>query len=300
MRVLVGLVSFLALAASHGQNFPANDVNRWAYDTLDHLRQCGLLTASLPVTRGGPIQTRYEFGVATYANVTALADRLDEKFAAFANGKRDLASLPKDRVFDQLDRFISHFRKEIASLGTAPEGLSKKVTAGRKRAAELRLLYVSEVSPRARKTFPDIPENHWAHEALYELYKFRLPPNKYVDPDLGRHTGPGPVKSFAHWSEVIEEIVERLPASASLAPVPPDDDVFLGLARLCRFFEPELKGLGANVSDLQQTIDKVIRTVEGRRRPLSDVPHSHWASEAISKLHSAGVLSGYPSGRFGG
>lgn len=296
MRVLVGLVSFIALAASHGQNFPVNDVNRWAYDTLDDLRQCRLLTASLPVTRGGPMQTRYEFGVATYANVTALSERLDEKFAAFASGKRDVASLPKDRLFDQLDRMISHFRKEIASLGTDPEGLSNKVAAGRKRAAELRLLYMSEVSPRARKNFPDIPENHWAYDVLEELYKFDLLPKKFVH--YGRQHAS--VYSFAKWSEIIEETIERLPVSASLAPMPPDDDALFGLARLCRFFEPELRSSGVSVTGLQQAIDKVIRSAEARRRPLADVHGSHWASQAITNLHSAGVLSGYPSGKFGG
>ncbi|MBD2847124.1 FIVAR domain-containing protein [Paenibacillus sp. IB182496] len=50
----------------------------------------------------------------------------------------------------------------------------------------------------------------------------------------------------------------------------------------------EMAAVVANMLELEETPD----------RPFADVPTSHWASGAIAAVRAAGIMSGYPDGRF--
>jgi hypothetical protein len=67
----------------------------------------------------------------------------------------------------------------------------------------------------------------------------------------------------------------------------------------------ELAQLGLEPERIAARIDDsffAVRTLTGQRivAPLVDVPHGHWGERAIAELQGAGVLIGYPDGRFGG
>lgn len=74
------------------------------------------------------------------------------------------------------------------------------------------------------------------------------------------------------------------------------------IERLAVEFTPELlelevpKGFAEEVRQLKVSLAKLLSS----SKPFADVPSNHWAAEATNTLKRAGVLVGYPSGKFGG
>lgn len=82
---------------------------------------------------------------------------------------------------------------------------------------------------------------------------------------------------------------------------------------LLRELEPEIKKLGGNVSKLtnhlnscmpllkklEKQFDKAI-IERGGTALFADVPFRHWAENEIHELRDAGILTGYPDGKFRG
>ncbi len=73
------------------------------------------------------------------------------------------------------------------------------------------------------------------------------------------------------------------------------------IERLAVEFAPELlelkvpAGLAQEVRKLNATLSKVLSSA----KPFTDVPSNHWAADATNTLKRAGILVGYPSGKFG-
>jgi len=71
------------------------------------------------------------------------------------------------------------------------------------------------------------------------------------------------------------------------------------LKRIADEFSPEIKTLGAKPETYYEAVGD-FETLSGglNLMQFADVPKDHWAAKAVLELRQAGIMDGYPSGRF--
>lgn len=184
------------------------------------------------------------------------------------------------------------------------------------------------------KLFRDTPANHWFIEGMALAKKDGIlvgypdglgyfpPPTrdlsavKYLLAVKGYQTF---ARSLLADRETIQKATDGKPLSCDfLSGYRSDWEAFrilpVHFAFLCRAeaeFYPQVRKLRAlepgeipTLAELRRTVNRVMAfgpAVPGQRyQEFTDVPRTHWASEAIRDLRAAGLIDGYPDQTFRG
>lgn len=303
MKPMVALACLMSVGLGHAQNFPESAQNMWVYDTATEFARCGLWPVPYVIQHTGRRPaTRYEIAVSLYINLQPMPEEIDKRIATASKFRT-----PANDAFDDLDRMILTFREELVQIGADWGGLNLKCREARRKAATLRVLRPESNVSNADKYFPDVPENHWAYDIVKNLKKYDLLVQLSSSPFYRFRGG---VATHGEFARSLIVSIPKMPLairSVSQNTNLPEYVLLENLKVLCKEFSREIRGLGADLPTLFRQIDEVQAQIQrtrlvlaGKVPPFPDVPAGHWASGAVETLHSKGLLSGYPSGRFGG
>ena len=139
--------------------------------------------------------------------------------------------------------------------------------------------------PRPPAALETLPADHWAYEALARVQSAEIQIG-YMNDHARR---PRTRSEFA--SDIAAELNKIRPALR--VGIVSHREAKEELARLLREFQPELEGLGVDVSFVLSRLEMAKASA-----PFSDVPSKHWAYWAVEKLRRRGIVTGYPGGTF--
>lgn len=237
-------------------------------------------------------ETRYDKAVAAYA-----AYRNLEETAATITDKEPVGS-PRREWWMQIDGLADmfvEFRPEMASMGvTNPEEIVRKLRRHQSRLAAI---------GAGGNTSPE-----WVYPAMERLRKQGMlvgwpythgprNPTRY-EWAVAAHA------TFMHLKNILSDPMRVHEPADALSGWPEDIDI---LARLFREFRQELTAMQVYEESSNASIQNQLRALRAEAarleklpRPFFDVSTHHWAAGAVRTLKDAGLIKGYPNGRFGG
>ncbi|MGV3614865.1 MAG: S-layer homology domain-containing protein [Fimbriimonas sp.] len=277
-----------------------------------------------------PTYSRYELAAALAECLMATEHALDDLVgddvgpAAEVHARAATSSRMAVRRFVRnhaaIYRLAKEFRGELKELG-APEKWFDRLSSRTTTARVLALEQVDDKTVRALK--PEI---------------FRLTEELLLEP-FSRGVGhPRPARPLSNWEAAVavaalfysaNEAVERFDRDAHRLSwdgwgpgvAARMSDLELNRVRIRAFaqnresierlrltFEYELGHLGLDADECRETRNRIVRRSDHGHIPkpgevymaFPDVPKVHWAADAVQGMRMAGVLRGYPNGRFGG
>lgn len=284
--MIAGIATLSLIWASQG----ALTSPDWVEPLEDAMVESGLAPAP-DVPCRTKARTRYDHAVFAYAATKAIEERMKgfdkeqkpngriEKWWLQVDGlvnmlreyRTELASMGVTNTYDLVED-LRRAQSSLAVVGAGGHAVPAWVPVAERR---LRLLGVSKY----QDFFNDWPKTRYDHAVLAHSIYVRVESGS-ADADVDN-------EGAARKSELRKSIAD--------------------LVRLIGEFRQELTAMQVFESTTLVQIHADIAafrtritTLRSEKPPFPDVPAMHWAAPAIRDLKDAGLVKGYPSGRFGG